>query len=156
MDGLIEALKNSGITNIANTLNQFDQTVSYKIIKWVKNESGVDLYKAGINGENLSPTDLRKLKDIDLKFSIKFNPRINRVDDLSRAVGPISGLLIIIFCIILDSYIIYSLLESTNIIQGMKDLNAFVTLVTGYYHAKAGEIVSYWYGAAQQREKPKN
>ena len=36
MDGLIEALKNSGITNIANTLNQFDQTVSYKIIKWVK------------------------------------------------------------------------------------------------------------------------
>lgn len=38
----------------------------------------------------------------------------------------------------------------------MKDLNAFVTLVTGYYHAKAGEIVSYWYGAAQQREKPKN
>ena len=116
MDGLIEALKNSGITNIANTLNQFDQTVSYKIIKWVKNESGVDLYKAGINGENLSPTDLRKLKDIDLKFSIKFNPRINRVDDLSRVVGPISG----------------------------------------YYHAKAGEIVSYWYGAAQQREKPKN
>lgn len=55
MDGLIEALKNSGITNIANTLNQFDQTVSYKIIKWVKNESRVDLYKAGINGENLSP-----------------------------------------------------------------------------------------------------
>lgn len=55
MDGLIETLKNSGITNIANTLNQFDQTVSYKIIKCVKNESGVDLYKAGINGENLSP-----------------------------------------------------------------------------------------------------
>ena len=31
-----------------------------------------------------------------------------------------------------------------------QNINAFVTLVTGYYHAKAGEIISYWFGASSQ------
>lgn len=155
MNGLIEKLKLNGAENLANALNENDKTISFQIIKWVKNESGIDLYKAGPNGENLTLTELSHLRDIDLKFSIKFNPIINqnKIDQFGKLVGPLSGFTVVMFCIILDSYIIYVMLNSSTIIQGISDLNPVITLFTGYYHAKAGEIISYWFGASQPAQQ---
>lgn len=155
MNGLIEKLKLNGAENLANALNENDKSISFQIIKWVKNESGIDLYKSGPNGENLTLTELSHLRDIDLKFNIKFNPIINqnKIDQFGKLVGPLSGFTIVMFCIILDSYIIYVMLNSSTIIQGIGDLNPIVTLFTGYYHAKAGEIISYWFGAAQPTQQ---
>ena len=151
MNGLIEKLKLNGAENLANALNENDKSISFQIIKWVKNESSIDLYKAGPNGENLTNTELSHLRDIDLKFNIKFNPIINqnKIDQFGKLVGPLSGFTVVMFCIILDSYIIYVMLNSSTIIQGIGDLNPIVTLFTGYYHAKAGEIISYWFGSSQ-------
>ena len=151
MNGLIETLKTGGAINLASSLNDSEKKVSYQIIKWIKNETGIDLYTAGPNGENLTQTQLNKLRDTDLKFSLKFTPQTNNAGDMFiKLVGPFSGFLIVIFCIILDSYIIYTIFNAPTIMQGLQNLNAFVTLVTGYYHAKAGEIISYWFGASSQ------
>lgn len=151
MNGLIEALKNCGAVNLAASLNDSEKKVSFQIIKWINNETGIDLYSAGPNGENLTPAQLNKLKDIDLKFSIKFTPKtFTPGDSFLKLVGPFSGLMVVIFCIMLDSYIIYTIFNAPTIMQGIEHLNAFVTLVTGYYHAKAGEIISYWFGASSQ------
>ena len=150
MNGLIEKLNSIGASNIALLLNS-DAVVSTQIFKWIKNESGIDLYTAGSNGENLTQTQLNKLRDIDLKFSIKFTPKTTtKSEQFLKLVGPFSGLTVVIFCIMLDSYIVYTIMGSTSIIQGIEQLNAFVTLVTGYYHAKAGEIISYWFGSSSQ------
>lgn len=151
MNGLIEKLKLNGSENLANALNENDKYISFQIIKWVKNESGIDLYQAGPNGENLTNTELSRLRDIDLKFNIKFQPIINQniIDQFGKLVGPLSGFTVVMFCIILDSYIIYVMLNSSTIIQGIGDLNPVITLFTGYYHAKAGEIISYWFGSSQ-------
>mgnify|MGYP003585423697 CR=1 FL=1 len=155
MVGLITKLKDCGAEGLANTLN-LDKEIALQAVRWVQNETGVDLYKAGPNGENLSATELSQLKDIDLKFNLKFNPKIttSKVDIAIKAVGPLSGFIIVMFCIMLDSYIIYTIMKAANIIQGIENLNAFITLVTGYYHAKAGEIVSYWFGASQSQQIP--
>lgn len=151
MNGLIETLKNGGALNIASQLNDSEKKVSIQIIKWVKNETGIDLFNSGPNGENLTQPQLNKLKDADLKFSIRFTPStFSPVDTFVKLVGPFSGLMIVIFCIMLDTYIIYTIFNAPSIIQGLQNINAFVTLVTGYYHAKAGEIISYWFGASSQ------
>ena len=157
MVGLINKLKDCGAERLADTLN-LDKEIALQAVKWVYNETGIDLYKAGPNGENLSSTELSQLKDLDLKFNLKFNPKIttSKVDIALRSVGPLSGFIIVMFCIMLDSYIIYTITKAPNIIQGIENINAFVTLVTGYYHAKAGEIVSYWFGASQTQNIANN
>ena len=154
MNGLIEKLKINGAENIAGALNENNKELSFQIIKWIKNETNIDLYKAGSNGENLTNTELSHLRDIDLKFNIKFNPNTNRdnIDQFGKLVGPLSGFTVVMFCIILDSYIIYVMLGSSTIIQGIGDLNPVVTLFTGYYHAKAGEIISFWFGSSQSNQ----
>lgn len=149
MNGLIETLNKCGATHIAGALNQSEQNLSTQVIKWVLNETGINLYIAGPNGENLTATDLNKLKDIDLKFSIKFKLKTNSTENILKLIGPFSGLMIVAFCIVLDSYIIYTIFHAPTVTNGIENLNAFVTLVTGYYHAKAGEIISYWFGSSQ-------
>ena len=150
MVGLINTLREAGAERIAETIN-LNAEVALQAFKWVKNETGIDLYAAGPNGENLSTTELSKLKDIDLKFNIKFSPKIpsNKVDSAIKVVGPLSGFIMVMFCIMLDTYIIYTVLHAPSITQGIGDINPFVTLVTGWYHAKSGEIISYWFGSSQ-------
>ena len=154
MLGLISKLKEVGAEKISDALN-LNNGITIQAIQWVKNESGIDLYSAGPNGENLTTMELSRLKDIDLKFNIKFVPNYStsKADTAIKLVGPLSGFIMVIFCIILDSYIIYIILQATSITQGIADLNPFVTLVTGWYHAKSGEIISYWFGASQQQNK---
>lgn len=159
MNGLLDKLNQHGVKNIASTLNSPNKELTYQVINWIRMESGIDLYQAGSDGENLKAIEMNKLKDLDLVFALKFTPqtKVNLIDEFSKFVGPFSGFLIIMFCIALDAYIIYTITKAPSAMQGIGDLNPFVTLVTGYYHAKLGEILSYWYGTSQtESEKIKN
>lgn len=157
MTGLLDKLNNHGIKNISSVLNNPNKELTFQVINWIRNESGINLYEAGSDGENLKAIELNKLKDLDLVFALKFNPhtKLSLIDAFAKFVGPFSGFLIIMFCIALDAYIIYTITRAPNPMQGIGDLNPFITLVTGYYHAKLGEILSYWYGTSQS-ESEKN
>ena len=157
MTGLLDKLNNHGIKNISSVLNNPNKELTFQVINWIRTESGINLYEAGSDGENLKAIEMNKLKDLDLVFALKFNPqaKLNLIDSFTKFVGPFSGFLIIIFCIALDAYIIYTITRAPSTMQGIGDLNPFITLVTGYYHAKLGEILSYWYGTSQT-ESEKN
>lgn len=158
MTGLLDKLNQHGVKNIASVLNNPNKELTFQVISWVRSESGIDLYQAGSDGENLKAIEMNKLKDLDLVFALKFNPKVklNLIDAFAKFVGPFSGFLIIIFCIALDAYIIHTITQAPSTMQGIGDLNPFITLVTGYYHAKLGEILSYWYGTSQSESEKNN
>lgn len=162
--GLADKLISNGVEWIGETVGSESSKVVNKVFKKVKQKTGVDLLKAGNNGENLKPEDIMKLKEYDLEFRVKefdaimndkekartaFHKLTESGTSFTKNTGSIIGLIIILAGIAMDTFLVYHFFTSDNLAEAFEQVNAIVTFIAGFYHAAMMVILTFYYGAAK-------
>jgi len=85
-----------------------------------------------------------QLKDVQSAREMNFNIQSSK-DWLVRNTGSLIAMFTVLFAVVLDIYILYKAFNS-----GIATLNPIVTLIAGNVSARAGQVLSFYFGSSKE------